>query len=124
MHVASPEQAKSVSERLKRDFLASGGWLTTLQNSGQQWDRPNGWAPLQWMVFEGLRNYGFDDVADCAARRWVDNNLAVYERSGRLLEKYDVENTAELAAGGEYDVQDGFGWTNAVLLKLMNHFGI
>ena len=124
LDVATPEQAIAVARKLQKEFLASGGWRTTLQTSGQQWDRPNGWAPLQWIVFQGLRNYALDDDANLGARRWAENNLDVYEQTGRLMEKYHVEEIGSLASGGEYVVQDGFGWTNAVLLKLMNHLGL
>ena len=118
--IASSQQAATVRSSLRDDFLAPGGWRTTLVESGQQWDSPNGWAPLQWVAFCGLENYGFADDARTGATRWVENNLETYERTGRLLEKYDVENVGALATGGEYSVQEGFGWTNAVLLKLMN----
>ena len=122
--LATPDQARRVVERIQKEFLMPGGWASTLGNSGQQWDRPNGWAPLQWIVFTGLRNYGFTDEADLGARRWVENNLNVYRQTGRLLEKYDVEHVGTLPTGGEYAVQDGFGWTNAVLLKFMDHLGL
>jgi alpha,alpha-trehalase len=121
---ASPDQADRVVKRIQDHFLAPGGWVTTLQSSEQQWDRPNGWAPLQWIVFNGFCNYGYTDEADAGAKRWVENNLDVYSQTGRLLEKYDVEHIGALATGGEYAVQDGFGWTNAVLLKFMNHLGL
>lgn len=124
LEIASPRQAKIVAGNLRRQFLATGGWLTTLSARGQQWDSPNGWAPLQWVVFKGLRNYGFTADADLGAERWARNNLDVYKRTGRLLEKYDVERSDTLATGGEYATQDGFGWTNAVLLKFMNHLGL
>ncbi len=122
--LATPDQARRVAERIQGEFLKPGGWVSTLNNSGQQWDAPNGWAPLQWIVFTGLKNYGFADEADLGAERWVENNLNVYSQTGRLLEKYDVEHIGALPTGGEYAVQDGFGWTNAVLLKLMNHLGL
>lgn len=122
--VATAEQAAHVAATLQHEFLAPGGWMTTPVTSGQQWDRPNGWAPLQWIVFEGLSNYGYTDEAELGGRRWAENNIDVYERTGRLLEKYDVENPDSLAAGGEYDVQDGFGWTNGVLLALMNRLNL
>ncbi len=123
-NIASPAQASGVATRIQDEFLASGGWLTTLQTSGQQWDIPNGWAPLQWIVFVGLRNYGWTDEANLGAKRWMENNLDVYRQTGKLLEKYDVEHIGALATGGEYIVQDGFGWTNAILLKFMNYFGV
>src|SRR5690242_12557423 len=46
--LATPEQGRAVADRLGRDFLSPGGFATTLIRSGQQWDAPNGWAPLQW----------------------------------------------------------------------------
>ncbi len=79
---------------------------------------------MQWITYAGLRNYGFDDDAREGARRWVDNNLKVYENSGHLIEKYDVEHIGILAGGGEYEVQTGFGWTNGVLLKFMDDLGL
>ncbi|MDH3337776.1 MAG: alpha,alpha-trehalase TreF [Gammaproteobacteria bacterium] len=124
LEIATAAQATHVMTKIQNEFLASGGWLTTLHTSGQQWDRPNGWAPLQWVVFEGLRNYGFVTEAELGGTRWASDNIEIYNRTGRLFEKYDVEHTQALATGGEYDVQDGFGWTNGVLLKLMNQLNI
>lgn len=123
-NLATPEQADRVSRRMQKDFLKAGGWATTSNYSGQQWDAPNGWAPSQWMVYNGLRNYGHCSEAEDGASRWVKNNIAVYRNTGRLLEKYNVEEIGTFAEGGEYAVQDGFGWTNGVLLSLMNELGI
>jgi alpha,alpha-trehalase len=121
--IATEKQAARVADRIERDFLAPGGWVTTLTTSGQQWDAPIGWAPLQWIVFRGLRNYGFDDAARSGATRWIDNVIGKYRSTGRLLEKYDVVQPGRTATGGEYAVQDGFGWTNGVLLSLMKDTG-
>jgi alpha,alpha-trehalase len=104
---------------LHQDFLRPGGWLTTLTQSGQQWDAPNGWAPLQWMAFEGLRRYGFEQEAQAGASRWVENNLSTFRQTGRFMEKYNVEQPGIAATCGEYAVQYGFGWTNGVLLCLL-----
>lgn len=117
--IATDEQADSVAKRVHREFLKAGGWTTTNEESGQQWDSPNGWAPLQWMTYVGLCRYGYRDEAEEGARRWVANNLAVYRQHGRLLEKYNVATPGLAGTGGEYEVQDGFGWTNAVLLRLL-----
>ena len=123
-NLATPEQAKLVARRIHGEFLKTGGWVTTLNNSGQQWDSPNGWAPLQWVVHAGLRNYGYEMEAEEGAKCWVENNLNVYQSSGKLLEKYDVENIGLIAKGGEYTVQDGFGWTNGVLLGFLDQLGM
>ncbi|MBI2512529.1 MAG: alpha,alpha-trehalase TreA [Opitutae bacterium] len=116
--VATPEQAAAVARTLREHFLRPGGLVTTLARTGQQWDAPNGWAPLQWMAIAGLRRYGHDALAAEIARRWIALNRDVYARTGRMMEKYDVEDLSLAAGGGEYPTQDGFGWTNGVLLKL------
>ena len=92
---------------------------TSLIESDQQWDAPNGWAPLQWMAVVGLRNYGFDKLAETIAMRWVGENIAGYEKEAKLVEKYNVSTTGgDEGGGGEYATQIGFGWTNGVLVAL------
>ncbi|MGQ7848133.1 alpha,alpha-trehalase TreA [Granulosicoccus sp. 3-233] len=121
--LASPEQAAAVASHIHARYLKAGGWVTTLVDTGQQWDSPNGWAPLQWIVYRGLSHYGYSEEAQTGARRWMDNNLKIYQSTGALVEKYNVEQPGVLAGGGEYEVQDGFGWTNAVLLCLLGELG-
>ncbi|MCB9048763.1 MAG: alpha,alpha-trehalase TreF [Lewinellaceae bacterium] len=118
-NIAVPEQARKAAAVLERDFLKAGGLLTTLNHTGQQWDAPNGWAPLQWASIVALRNYGFQELANEAKKRWVNLNIKVYRNTGKMVEKYNVEDMSLLAGGGEYPVQDGFGWTNGVLLRLL-----
>ncbi len=117
--IASEEQAKKVAQKIEKDFLKAGGLLTTLNYTGQQWDAPNGWAPLQWMTIWGLRNYQLNELAEKIKTNWVNLNLKVYKNTGKMVEKYNVEDLSLEAGGGEYPVQDGFGWTNGVLLKLL-----
>lgn len=117
--IATEEQAERVAQCIHRDFLKAGGWVTSNFDTGQQWDGPNGWAPLQWITYCGLERYGYHDQAQAGANRWIENNIAIYWKHGRLLEKYNVVSSGLAGTGGEYEVQDGFGWTNAVLLRLM-----
>ena len=117
--LATPAQARAVAERLQRDFLRPGGFVTTLVASGQQWDAPNGWPPLQWLAIAGLRRYGRADLADTARARWLALLGRTYHATGRMNEKYDVVDLARRAGGGEYPNQDGFGWTNGVALALL-----
>ena len=116
--IATDEQGKRVAARFERDFLKSGGFVTTTFTTGQQWDAPNGWPPLEWLTIEGVRRYGRADLADKAARRWLALIQRTYRATGRMMEKYDVTNTSRKAGGGEYPTQDGFGWTNGVALAL------
>lgn len=120
--VATPEQAARVAERLEADFLKKGGLVTTLTETGQQWDWPNGWAPLQWVAIEGLRRYGYDRLANTIAERWCKLVETVFAPSHRLVEKYNVVGGDGLGGGGEYVLQDGFGWTNGVYVALKKSF--
>lgn len=116
--VASQEQADAVAKRLNAEFLKEGGLLSTLETTGQQWDSPNGWAPLQWVAIEGLRRYGHDALADDITDRWMQVVEKVFNQTHRLVEKYDVTGGNGLGGGGEYVLQDGFGWTNGVYAAL------
>jgi len=122
--IATPEQAKQLADGLKANFLKPGGLVTTLNHTGQQWDAPNGWAPLQYIAIDGLSKYGENELAETIARRWISLNKQVFAQTGKLLEKYNVEDITLKAGGGEYPLQDGFGWTNGVLLTLMNRYHI
>ncbi len=108
-----------VTKIITNEFLYAGGVVTSLKNSGQQWDAPNGWAPLQWITIIGLRNYGENQLAEDIAKRWIGLNKKVYKSTRKLMEKYNVKDMNLTAGGGEYPAQDGFGWTNGVLLALM-----
>ncbi|MEK7401897.1 MAG: alpha,alpha-trehalase TreF [Gemmatimonadota bacterium] len=116
--LATPEQGRTVAVRLERDFFKPGGFITTNIASGQQWDAPNGWPPLEWMAIEGVRRYGRADLADAARSRWLALNRATYRATGKMTEKYNVADLSRRAGGGEYPTQDGFGWSNGVALAL------
>jgi alpha,alpha-trehalase len=115
---ASPAQAAAVANMTARDLLKAGGISASTLDTGQQWDSPNGWAPLQWIAVSGLRDYGRTGLAEAIACRWMVNVIDVYRDSGKLVEKYDVVTTGRQGGGGEYPLQDGFGWTNGVVRKL------
>ncbi len=122
-NIATDEQAKQVAAIIQEKFLQPGGVVSTLETTGQQWDAPNGWAPLQWITITGLENYGYAELAKEIAKRWIQLNTAVFKRTGKLMEKYNVVDTHLEAGGGEYAGQDGFGWTNGVLLALIKKYG-
>lgn len=112
--LADNVQASAVATVLARDFMCPGGLITTLHATSQQWDRPNGWAPLQWFAAQGLKRYGHDRVAQDIMQRWVNLVQHYYAEHGVVLEKYNVCDISHRASGGEYEVQLGFGWTNGV----------
>ena len=121
--LAAPEQAERVAEVIETEFLRPGGVVSTLTITGQQWDASNGWAPLQWLTYGGLLHYGHTDLANTIKERWTALNERVYANTGRMMEKYNVEDLSLDAGGGEYPVQDGFGWTNGILLRLLGDHG-
>jgi Neutral trehalase len=116
--IATNPQAEHVAKKIKSEFLKPRGLSTTLEFSGQQWDAPNGWAPLQWISYNGILNYGFEELASQIKTNWMNANLNVYRATGKMTEKYDVWNENANASGGEYPNQDGFGWTNGVFLAM------
>ncbi|MCM2972466.1 alpha,alpha-trehalase TreF [Larsenimonas suaedae] len=120
--IATPAQADATAATVRSELLRPGGLVTTPRNTGEQWDAPNGWAPLQWLAVRGLERYGHIELARTIATRWIDTNERVYRETGKLVEKYDVES-AGVGGGGEYEVVDGFGWTNGVLLDFLASYG-
>jgi alpha,alpha-trehalase len=123
---ATQAQADALAVTLRSRLLAPGGLATTDFASGEQWDRPNGWAPLQWMAVHGLRAYGHTDLAGTIRERWLKTVEEVYLREGKLVEKYalrEAPQSASMGGGGEYPLQDGFGWTNGVVRHWLSERG-
>ncbi len=115
---------EKVAAVVKEKLLKPGGFVTSEYATGQQWDAPNGWAPLEWMMIWGLDRCGQKDLAREAAHRWITLNVRAYQQTGKLTEKYNVADITKEAGGGEYADQDGFGWTNGVLLHLIKIYGM
>lgn len=116
--VASHDRASATAEALQQ-LLHPGGLMTTLHKTDQQWDAPNGWAPLQWIATVGLQRYGQDDFARRIAKNWTDMVASHFVSTGQLLEKYDVA-ACRAGRGGEYGTEIGFGWTNGVTLEFLS----
>ncbi|XP_047733717.1 LOW QUALITY PROTEIN: trehalase [Prionailurus viverrinus] len=99
---------------------------TSLQKTGQQWDFPSAWAPLQDLVIRGLAKCPSpraQEVAFQLAQNWIRTNFEVYSRKSAMYEKYDISNGGQPGGGGEYEVQEGFGWTSGVVLMLLDRYG-
>jgi alpha,alpha-trehalase len=116
--VAYLAQADAVGGVTQTQLLKQGGIVTTNITSGQQWDAPNGWPPVQWVAVMGFRRYDQPALAHEIARRWLATVQRVFANKGKLVEKYDVEHNLP-GGGGEYPLQDGFGWTNGVTRALL-----
>jgi alpha,alpha-trehalase len=122
--IVPEERVEGIVAVLREKFVQAGGVVTSLKETKQQWDAPNGWAPLQWLAVQGLRNYGNETLAKDIAQRWIKLNVRVFKQTGKLMEKYNVMDITQPGGGGEYPGQDGFGWTNGVLLKLISLYGL
>ena len=117
---ASKEQAHRIADVIRNRLLAEGGIATTgVSGSNEQWDQPNGWAPLHWMAIQGLSRYGHEGLASEIRKRWLNVVAEIYTNEAKLVEKYVLRSTTEHASGGEYPLQDGFGWTNGVTFRLL-----
>ncbi len=124
LNLATEEQAQKVKKHLEEKFLLKGGFVTTLHEGEHQWDMPNGWAPLQWMTVKGLLNYSHHSLALDGTKRWLNLCAQIFDEKGNLFEKYNVRDCNIQTSPGEYTLQEGFGWTNGVILALKDLFGI
>jgi alpha,alpha-trehalase len=119
---ASKEQAALIVKNLPL-FEKTGGLQTSTQLTGNQWDSPFGWAPLQMIAVEGLRRYGYNTEAERISLKFLSLVKREYERVGYIVEKYDVVNGGSDVKAIHFGYsanQVGFGWTNAVFLELLS----
>ena len=121
--LATPEQARSTARVAETQLLTPSGIATTTERTGEQWDEPNLWAPLQWVAVEGLRRYGEEAFARRVAEGFLARVQAVYDRDRKLVEKYTSEPQGA-GGGGEYPLQDGFGWSNGVTRALQDEYPV
>ncbi|HAC64258.1 MAG TPA: alpha,alpha-trehalase [Cyanothece sp. UBA12306] len=121
--LASPEQAQRVALNLPI-FEVPGGLLTSTHVSGNQWDAPFGWAPLHLMAVYGLRRYGYTEDAHRIAYKFINLVLQEFKKTGTIVEKYDVKNSSANVSDqiffGYSSNEIGFGWTNGVVLDLLD----
>jgi alpha,alpha-trehalase len=121
--LANDNQAKKCFQNLKK-FEYKYGLATTKKVKSRefkQWDYPNGWPNLQWIVIKGLINYGYNEKAEKLAKKWLDLNKKVFEIKDEFFEKYDVVK-GDTGKEGRYPNQKGFGFTNGVFIKLLDQF--
>ncbi|MEM9933587.1 MAG: alpha,alpha-trehalase TreF [Bacteroidota bacterium] len=116
--LADKSHIAGTAQIIAAQFLKAGGLVSTLNETGEQWDAPNGWAPLQYLSIVGLKNYGQEELANTIKERWLALNQRVYQNTGKMVEKYNVVDMTLEAGGGEYPTVEGFGWSNGVYRKL------
>ncbi|XP_051173858.1 trehalase isoform X1 [Leptopilina boulardi] len=107
-------------------MLNLGGIPTTLEHSGEQWDYPNAWPPLQYFVIMSLDRTSDPWALRLAyelSQRWVRSNYKAFNETNVMFEKYDATVSGGYGGGGEYEVQFGFGWSNGIIMDLINKYG-
>ncbi|MGH7239019.1 MAG: trehalase family glycosidase, partial [Candidatus Saccharimonadales bacterium] len=112
---------RSIVSLPQRQLGLPGSNMSSKRRIFKQWDYPNGWAPQQYIVTSGLLRYGYRDDARRLAKKWLDLNKKVFQRTGLFWEKYNVVD-GDIGKEGRYPSQTGFGWTNAVFVKLVKEF--
>jgi len=119
--IASPEQAARVAANLSI-FERAGGLQTSARVTGDQWDAPFGWAPMQIIATQGLRRYGFSEAADRISTKFLSMISRDFVEHGTLVEKYDVvaaqSELGEKLKSGYRSNEIGFGWTNSAFIVL------
>ena len=121
--IATKDQAAEVEKNLSK-FEQPGGLRTSSYESGNQWDSPFGWAPLQMIAVEGLRRYGYSEDADRISEKWLSLVLQEFHKTGVIVEKYDVVHrgmeVGRTIRFGYSSNEAGFGWTNGVYTRLFD----
>lgn len=102
-----------------------GGFPTSLSPSGQQWDFPNTWPPLQHMLIASFAQSSNKELRQEAlkfAQKWITTNYKAWKSTGHMFEKFNVSVQGAPGGGGEYAIQVGFGWTNGVVLDILQRY--
>lgn len=122
--MATYTQARKIAEQLRR-FEYAGGIANTqpkgLAKEPRQHDYPNGWPQQQYIIIKGLMNYGFYTDAQRIAKKYLDMINKIYNETGKIWEKYNVVKCT-VGDSERYPTQSGFGWTNAVFIRLVEKF--
>ncbi|KAF2885006.1 hypothetical protein ILUMI_21180 [Ignelater luminosus] len=108
------------------NIMYPGGIPTTKEHTGEQWDFPNAWPPLQHMMVAGLHNTDNEAAHRLAfeiAEKWIKSNYKAFNQTEVMYEKYDATVSGGHGGGGEYEVQFGFGWSNGVIMAMLDRFG-
>ena len=121
---ATKQQAELIRKHVLPKLEYEGGVSNTqaehISPDVKQHDHPNGWPHQQYIIVKGLLNYGFREDAERIAKKWVDMNYRLFNETGKFWEKYDVVHCRPGVYNPDrYVTQSGFGWTNAIFLRLV-----
>ena len=121
--VATAEQAKktmALFENLNIAYGISGGEDGDTWHC--QWDYPNVWAPVQFVMYKALKNYGYDSQARSVAEKFVNLVETNFEKTGNFWEKYNGI-TGEKASA-ESHAEPMIGWTAGTYIFFNHELGL
>ena len=81
-----------IKDEAIRNYL--GGIPTSLEHTGEQWDLPNAWPPLQIIVIQGLMYTNDRDANNLAyelAQNWMYANHKGYLDTNEMFEKVRIQ---------------------------------
>lgn len=116
--IATKEQAERMVKVIETVLQKKYGVAQSVRFvENKQWDWPNGWAPLQLRVAEGLMRYGYNHLAMRIIKKWLHLNVEIFKETSLLWEKYDIVH-GRIGLPDRYPTPHGFAWTNACFLIL------
>ena len=108
-------------------IVCAGGIAASSFESGQQWDWPNVWPPLQYFLAEGCAKYGGlhgIEFASQIVERFLHSSYVAWKEKGTLPEKLHCTLPGKMGGGGEYECVEGFGWTIGLVLHWLVNWPI
>ena len=118
----------NVLNSLKESGLIQvGGVATTLTDDRQQWDYPNAWPPIQYILAQTGNKYKTINVGNWTqfniSQTYINAAYIGFNQTGFMFEKYMANETGQTGHGGEYIPQKGFAWSNSVVFSFLNEYG-
>jgi alpha,alpha-trehalase len=91
----------------------NGGIVMSPYETEVQWDCPYGWARLQLIAVEGLRNYELDADADRIPVKFLSTVMENFQRDATMREKCNmVTGSSEFQGGGRVSDECCGLWLN------------
>ncbi len=106
--------------RLNHVCSPRGGITATEYETGEQWIKPNGWAPLQWMAIQGFKQYSNDSLGDGSHGAGYATVNHFYKTHHKLIQvSTSPARVPHAKGGGGIPCRMAFGWTNGVVRRLV-----
>ncbi|XP_039482661.1 trehalase [Drosophila santomea] len=127
--VDTDKVSKGVMQYIKTNELDAqyGGVPYTMnKETGQDWDHPNVFPPMMFLIVEGLENLGTPPAKAMSKRwahRWVKSNYAAYKYESFMFEKYYCDEFGTSGGVSPEHTPVGYGWTNGVIIEFLCKYG-